>query len=645
MAATEFQDRRTSIPAVHADDLFVVAGAAVSSLCLTWLVYWQLTPEPGILGFVLAWFAAFGAMYWLATRRMLGRLFAEDRLIAVMITAGAVVMLGPLALVVGFVAYKGFSVITPHFFTETAQFCGQLDAATCGGVGHAIVGTLEQVGIATLMAVPLAVLCAVFLNEIGGPFKRPVRLFVDAMSGVPSIVAGLFIYAVWVVGFQQGFSGIAASFALAILMLPTITRTSEEVLRLVPDGLREGSLALGGTEWRTVWQVVLPTARSGLITAVILGVARAVGETAPLLLTAFGSSVINANPLNGPQEALPHYVYQYIRFNPGTGPHERAWAAAAVLTGMVLGLFTTARLVGALTSIEARQKRAGRAARRAAAPPRARVKPAVAAVATAIVAAVALVLYVGGGLVYANATLTGAQDAYSSAADHRQQVSDAVQALSKLLQVSSTDVKVQKASAADFVKQTQDARDLVLSDDAALADADSSLRQLGWLTVIRKFAIDQEASRIGHVRLALSEARTITADYLELAAFILAKWDVDGDVLALGNVKAGDLQGGEAALTRLKADLEKAIPLDKAPGVLPVADTYLTDLQAVATDLGNVIKAAKAGDQSGADAANKALAADTAKVDKFDKTNLVSDAFYLPLIGRYELEMARARAS
>lgn len=360
MELANVSNRPVRIPSVHTDDLYVVGAAALSAFCLTWLVYWQLAPQPGILGFVLAWFASFAAMYWLANRSVLGPLFAEDRLVAVVIAAGAVVMLGPLVLIIGFVAYKGFSVLTPHFFTETAQFCGQLDAATCGGVSHAIVGTLEQVGIATLITVPLAILCAVFLNEIGGPLTRPVRLFVDAMSGVPSIVAGLFVYAVWVVTLQHGFSGIGASFALAILMLPTVTRTSEEVLRLVPDGLREGSLALGGTEWRTVWQVVLPTAFSGLITAVILGVARAAGETAPLLLTSFGSSLINANPLNGPQEALPHFVYQYIRFNPGTGPHQRAWAAAAVLTGLVLMLFTVARLVGALTSIEARQARANR---------------------------------------------------------------------------------------------------------------------------------------------------------------------------------------------------------------------------------------------------------------------------------------------
>jgi phosphate transport system permease protein len=285
----------------------------------------------------------------------------------VLISTGAAATLVPLVMIISYVIYKGVGVITPHFFFGSVQFCGQLDPVTCGGVGHAIVGTLEQVGLAVLIAVPLAVLCAVFLNEIGGPLERPVQLIIDAMSGVPSIVAGLFIYVVWVVGLNRGFNGFGAALALAILMLPTITRTSVEVLRLVPGGLREGALALGASEWRTVWGVVLPTARSGLITAVILGVARAVGETAPLILTSFGSSVANFNPFSGAQEALPHFVYQYITYNPGTPPQQRAWAAAAVLTFLVLGLFTLGRLSGARLSVESRQRRAAKRERRRAA--------------------------------------------------------------------------------------------------------------------------------------------------------------------------------------------------------------------------------------------------------------------------------------
>jgi len=362
---TPHPQKRVRPRTFHRDDLYLLAAAAVSAFALVWLVYVGLTPESSIAGFAIWWLAAFVVMYWLAVRRLHGKLVARDRLWTVIIAAASFAMLVPLALIISFVIYKGIGVITPHFFVQTVEFCGQLAAATCGGVGHAIVGTLEEIGIAMLVAVPLAVMTAVFLNEIGGPLKRPVRLFVDAMSGVPSIVAGLFIYAIWVVGLNRGFSGIGAALALSILMLPTVARTAEEALRLVPDGLREGSLALGGSEWRTVWSVVLPTARSGLVTAIILGVARAIGETAPLLLTSFGSSVMNANPVAGAQEALPHFVYQYIHFNPGTGPYQRAWGAALVLIAMVLFLFTLARVIAARTSIEGKQRRAARHAGRA----------------------------------------------------------------------------------------------------------------------------------------------------------------------------------------------------------------------------------------------------------------------------------------
>ena len=361
--------RRRDVPrrprAFHRDDALVLGGAALSSFCLVWLLYEKVLPLSGWPSFVVLWYVAFAAIYWTAVREMRGGLIATDKVMTVIIGTGAVSVLVPLVMVIAYVLGKGVSVITPHFFTQTAEFCSALESPSCGGVAHAIVGTLEQVGIAVIIVVPLAILCAVFINEIGGPLRRPVQLVVDAMSGVPSIVAGLFIFAVWNVGFNRGFSGFGASLALAILMLPTVTRTSVEVLRLVPDGLREGSLALGASEWRTTWGVVLPTARSGLITAVILGVARAVGETAPLIVTALGASVMNANPLSGPQEALPHFVYQNIRFSqPDSGPYQRAWAAAAVLTFLVLALFTTARLLGWLLSVEARQRRAAARDRR-----------------------------------------------------------------------------------------------------------------------------------------------------------------------------------------------------------------------------------------------------------------------------------------
>ena len=364
VAAAPRDEVRLHPGSFHPEDAMLLVAAIVSSGFISWLVYGWLTPLSGPVGFFVWWYLAFLATYWLGVRRLHGKLIARDSLMTVLITSGSLSMLVPLGLIIGFILYQGIRTLTPTLLTETVQFCGQLNGANCGGVGHAIVGTLEQVGLALIMSVPLAVLTAIFLNEVGGPWKRPVRLFVDAMSGIPSIVAGLFIYAVWNVGLGRGFSGFAASLALAILMLPTIARTSEEVLRLVPDGLREGALALGASEWRTVWAVVLPTARSGLITAVILGVARGVGETAPLIMTSFGNSQFNFNPFSGAQEALPHFVFQYIFFNPGTAPKERAWSAAAVLTILVLVLFTAARAVGARTSIESRQRRASRKAAR-----------------------------------------------------------------------------------------------------------------------------------------------------------------------------------------------------------------------------------------------------------------------------------------
>ena len=190
---------------------------------------------------------------------------------------------------------------------------------------------------------PLGITTAVFLNEIGGRLRRPVRMFVDAMSGVPSIVAGLFIYAIVVLRF--GYSGFAAALALSVIMLPTITRTSEEVLRLVPGGLREASLAMGATEWRTTWTVVLPTARSGLVTAVLLGVARAVGDTAALIATAGGFDSMNSNPFHGQQDSLPLFIYKQVRLGLLSSQTQRAWTGALVLLLIVLFLFTAARML------------------------------------------------------------------------------------------------------------------------------------------------------------------------------------------------------------------------------------------------------------------------------------------------------------
>ncbi len=277
---------------------------------------------------------------------MSNRKLVIDRLTTLIIGLCACVVVAPLILIVGYVAMKGLPNLTLTFFTKTLEGIDPTAPASDGGAAHAIVGTLIQVTLAALISLPFGVLTAVYLNEIGGRMSGVIRLFVDAMSGIPSVVAGLFIYAVWVVKAGQGYSGFAASLALSVLMLPTIARTTEEMLKLVPDGLRESALALGAPQWRTSLQIVVPTARVGIVTAVILGIARVAGETAPLLMTGFGADQVNsAQTFSEPQSALPLFVFQQVTNSQGAAV-ERAWTGAFVLIALVLVLFTLARFIG-----------------------------------------------------------------------------------------------------------------------------------------------------------------------------------------------------------------------------------------------------------------------------------------------------------
>lgn len=257
--------------------------------------------------------------------------------------ATALVLL-PLASVLFTVVMKGKDAVRLNTFTQDMRF-SQPDAAfTDGGALHAILGTFEIVLIATIICVPLGVLTALYLTEIKGRFESFVRFLVQAMSGVPSIVAGLFIYTVLIVTLGAKYSAFAGSLALSILMLPTVARTSEEVLKLIPNDLREAGVALGATQWRTVAMVVVPAARSGILTAVILGIARVAGETAPLLLTILGNTSTQLNPFSGPVAALPLYTFSLMK----TGLNiaiTRAWGGALILLTLVLILFITARLL------------------------------------------------------------------------------------------------------------------------------------------------------------------------------------------------------------------------------------------------------------------------------------------------------------
>lgn len=266
-------------------------------------------------------------------------------LVAVGACAVAVlVALIPLVAVLGYTIARGVGRFTGRFFTTSMRGVGPLDST--GGILHSIIGTIEQVGMATLISVPLGLLVAIYLVEYGrnGRFAQSLRFLVDVLTGIPSIVAGLFVFTFFVLGLHQGFSGFAAALALSVLMLPIVARASEEMLKLVPQDLREASYALGVARWRTIVSVVLPTASGGLTTAVMLAVARVTGETAPLLLTAFGVDTVHLNPFHGQQSALPLFVFAQAQ-SPFKIDVDRAWGAALALIVIVVLLTVAARVV------------------------------------------------------------------------------------------------------------------------------------------------------------------------------------------------------------------------------------------------------------------------------------------------------------
>ena len=256
--------------------------------------------------------------------------------VCVLFTGLAVV---PLVSVLVSLIRQGASGMSWSFFTNLPKPVGE----SGGGMANALVGTLELVGLASLLGVPAGVLAGVYLAEFGsGRLGKVVRFSADVMTGVPSIVVGIFVYALLVVSMRR-FSAIAGACALAIIMLPVVTRTTEELVRMVPDSLREAALALGVPRWRGILKVVLPTAAPGIATGVMLAVARVAGETAPLLFTAFNNRFWNEG-LGQPIASLPVQVFTYA-----VAPYEdwqrQAWAGALTLVALVFILNLTARIV------------------------------------------------------------------------------------------------------------------------------------------------------------------------------------------------------------------------------------------------------------------------------------------------------------
>jgi phosphate transport system permease protein len=339
-------ERRRSLSSVRRSDVLALAGGAASSLALTTLLFAQIAPLSGALGFLFVWYVLFLAVYAALVWQDESGPAVRDRIAGVLVHSLAFVMFSALVCVVVYTLWEGREALSQlNFFTQDMSQAGPLDPLSSGGIAHALVGTLEMIAIALAITVPLGLTCAVFLNAVPGKLSRFVRTVAEAMTALPSIVAGLFIYASVILVLGVDKSGFAAALALSVMMLPIIIRAADVVLRLVPGTLKEASLALGSSQWRTMWSVVLPTAKSGLATSVILGTARGVGETSPVLLTAGFTAAMNTNPLSGPQISLPLATFNFVK-SPEPNFIARGFGAAAVLMIVVLVLFVIARIIG-----------------------------------------------------------------------------------------------------------------------------------------------------------------------------------------------------------------------------------------------------------------------------------------------------------
>jgi phosphate transport system permease protein len=327
---------------LHRPQHVVVVVAAIVIGAASWLVEGT---SPNWARWVIVTLLAYSVGIYVASRVVEGRRHAVDRLTTAIMTSAFCVVLLPLVSVIWTVVQRGWARMDAAFFTDTMR--GVVSEG--GGAWHALVGTLIVTALTTLMSVPFGLFTAIYLVEYGtGRLARAITAMVDVMTGIPSIVAGLFAYALFVIwqgpGARSGFSG---AVALTVLMTPVVIRSAEEMLRLVPNELREASYALGVPKWKTIVKVVLPTAIAGILTGVTLAIARVIGETAPLLVTAGLAQGTNLNPFSGRMTTLPVYAY-YNYAQPGVPPQnglDRAWAAALLLIIVVAVLFTTARIL------------------------------------------------------------------------------------------------------------------------------------------------------------------------------------------------------------------------------------------------------------------------------------------------------------
>lgn len=331
---------------IRLKDVMAVIGALVAGAATAGVLWQEISPFSGVIGYVIVAWCLFVLYYALLVSFDEDRPTVRDRVAAVVVQSLAVLVFAALLWIVAYTVFKAFPALRHlNFYTQDAANGGSQSPLTQSGALHAVVGTLIELGIAMGISVPLGLLAAVFINEVPGPYSRFVRIVVDAMTAMPDVLAGLFIYATLILAFGLPKSGLAAGTALAVTALPIVCRAADVVLRLMPGGLTEASYALGSGQWRTVWHVTLPTVRSGLATAVILGAARAIGETAPVLLVAGATTFLQFNPSGGPMMSLPLMAYLSAA-EPSDIEHTRGFGAAAVLLALVVLLFLIARWIG-----------------------------------------------------------------------------------------------------------------------------------------------------------------------------------------------------------------------------------------------------------------------------------------------------------
>jgi len=363
---TEPVGPRRSLSTWNTQEWFDVLGAALAGIAIATLLFGRVTAMYGGIGWAVVALISFVGVYALLVSLHSTRQHVADRLATVLLITAAVLLFGTLVFIVAYTVIRGSpALVHSSFYVETMRLAGPLDPLTVGGIAHALVGTLIQISIALAITVPLGITTAVFLNEVGGPFARFVRTVTDAMTALPSVVAGLFVYASVIQLVTHERSGFAAALAITVMMLPIVIRSADVVLRLVANGLREASYAMGATRWRTVWHVVLPTARSGLATAVILGTARGLGETSPVLLTSGVTAVMNVNPFQGPMISMPLQVFDFVR-SAEPALKARGFGTAAALMVVVLILFGLARVIGGRAPGELSQRQRRRVLARSA---------------------------------------------------------------------------------------------------------------------------------------------------------------------------------------------------------------------------------------------------------------------------------------